>query len=133
MIPNCKKCDKWSEYNSDDEDYSEVRPENCSTWLCNDGGCPLDNLVFIRNTHDEDGNFKWSNDYLYADQALFIKGLGVHALKRSGEPTTYGEYIREHEKYIQSFPDYQIPHELELIHDLRKLVEVGLVIVKQKQ
>lgn len=39
----CEKCPKWSEYKDDyGTDYSEKIPDNCSTWLCNDGSCPQD-------------------------------------------------------------------------------------------
>jgi hypothetical protein len=130
-IPNCKECDKWCEYNEGEGDYSDIKPDNCSTWLCNDGGCPLDRLLFIRNTHDEHGNFKWCNEFLYVDSELGIKGLGVHALNRSGKPTTYLEYVSEHHKYYDSFSEDDEPHELELIEDLRKLVNIGLVLVEE--
>lgn len=40
---NCKTCELWSEYKEDDDvDNSSREPNNCSTWLCNGGKCPLD-------------------------------------------------------------------------------------------
>ena len=43
MIIDCNICEKWSEYKDDyGTDNSERKPDNCSMWLCNDGGCPLD-------------------------------------------------------------------------------------------
>ena len=130
---DCKACELWREYKEDDDvDNSSREPNNCSTWLCNDKCCPLDSLVFIRNTHDKRGNFKWSNDYLYVDQELEIKGLGVHALNRSGQPTEYLDYILEHKKYAKSFPEYEMPNDFDLLEDLKKLVNIGLVLARQK-
>ena len=83
-------------------------------------------IYFTRNTHDENGNYKWSTDKLYS----YSRGLGVHALNRSGIPTTLEKYLSEHYSYKRSFPDYKIPSHSDLLRDLADLIDDELVLME---
>ena len=85
---------------------------------------------FVRDTHDENGNFrdKFKSYCLMGDTYNYY-GLGVHALNRSGELTSFDEYVEEHLNYKRQFEEFRTPTMQELLLDMIEMINIGLVKV----
>jgi hypothetical protein len=79
---------------------------------------------YLRNTHDENGEFRGDDAFL--PSRIQYEGLGVHGFDRV-EPMNLDDYVNFHRKYADQFPqEFTMPTRERLQLELDELVRVGL-------